>query len=149
MYGRATPASPTIHQGYTRSHAKTMTLYISEMGRTLEKKIKEHKCAMKTEDRNNGLAVHVLASNHRVKLSMNGHTGRELLNLFGSGCTAHIWTAPDPDIISTPRINRLNLHFFFYRQSHIITSSLIFLYQYCTYSHHNQLTKVHRPKCLA
>ena len=48
-----------------RSHAKTVTLYIGETNRTLEKRIK---CVVKTGDGKNGVAVHVWGKEHRVNV---------------------------------------------------------------------------------
>ena len=42
------------------------SVYIGETGRSLGKRITEHKCAVKTGDRKNGVAVHAWDEGHRV-----------------------------------------------------------------------------------
>ena len=42
-------------------------VYIGETGRTLEKRLKEHRSAVKKNDRKNGIAVHAWDTGHQVK----------------------------------------------------------------------------------
>ena len=41
-------------------------VYIGETGRTLHKRISEHKYAIKRQDKNNGISVHVWSTNHVI-----------------------------------------------------------------------------------
>ena len=41
-------------------------VYVGETGRTLKKRMSEHKQAVKRFDENNGIAVHVFKHNHRI-----------------------------------------------------------------------------------
>ena len=40
--------------------------YVGETGRTLKKRIEEHKTAVKKEDKRNGVAVHVKKTKHQI-----------------------------------------------------------------------------------
>ena len=42
-------------------------VYIGETGRTLEKRLKEHRSAVKKNDRKNGIGVHAWDTGHQVK----------------------------------------------------------------------------------
>ena len=57
-------------------------VYIREMGRTLKQRISEHKRVVKNQDKNNGIAVHVLQTGHNGRMrwwyigNNNGLKGR-------------------------------------------------------------------------
>ena len=42
-------------------------VYIGETGRTLKQRISEHKRAVKNQDKNNGIAVHVLQTGNEIR----------------------------------------------------------------------------------
>ena len=42
-------------------------VYIGETGRTLKQRIGEHKRAVKNQDKNNGIGVHILQTGHEIK----------------------------------------------------------------------------------
>ena len=67
---------------YTRYHAcaECEYVYIGETGRTLEKRISEHKGAVKTHDEKNGIAVHMdQAAQGRLAGSLSQASGDQLL----------------------------------------------------------------------
>ena len=45
----------------------TMCMYIGETGRTLEKRLIEHRTAMRKNDQKNGIAVHAWDKGHQMK----------------------------------------------------------------------------------
>ena len=51
-----------------RYHARIAFVYIEETGRTLGKRLSEHKAAVKKNDPKSGIAVHAWANQHQVNL---------------------------------------------------------------------------------
>ena len=52
-------------------------VYVGEMGRTLKRRIAEHKFAVRKKDEDNGIAVHVSKSKHKIDWENADITGSE------------------------------------------------------------------------
>ena len=103
-------------------------VYIGEIGISLQKRLSEHKAAVKRGDRSNGIAVHVWDEGHQVNwdgatvMEIESHQGRrkilEAIQIQGHPKTAnldrgftvnHVWH----NFINPP-INTTTVHFYLF-----------------------------------
>ena len=100
-------------------------MYIVEIGRTLEKRLSEHKAAVKKQDTKNGIAFHSWAKQHQfdwhaaaVKHEERGYWKRRFLEALQIQQQPQTWTVDDQQPLMAPLAGQASLF-----SSHSLTAS--------------------------